>query len=136
MIREIHLTNELSQLIKLGDFVHLTAEEFGLDEKLCMRLKLALEEAVTNIIQYGYRNEKNKEIQVCLKKESNCLFITIIDEGFPFDPTEKEAPDTTSSAEERPIGGLGIYLIKEIMTEVKYTREEGKNVLMMIKNLR
>lgn len=135
MIREIHLTNELSQLNVLSDFVNLTANEYGLDEKLCMKLKLVMEEAVTNIILYGYKGESDKDIFVRMEKNAGRLLITLTDQGIPFDPTAKETPDTTLSADERPVGGLGIHLIREIMSSVGYVRKDGKNILSMIKEL-
>ncbi len=135
MIKELHITNELSQLAVLSDFVTLTSKEIGLDERMCMRLNLALEEAVTNVILYAYSDEKNKDITIRMETNDNRLKITLIDSGIAFDPTAKATPDTTLPLNERPIGGLGIHLIKQLMTEVTYSREENKNILTMIKEL-
>jgi len=136
MKEELHLTNELSQLNRLNDFIVSVADELGLDASGCMRLNLALEEAVTNVILYAYPGEKGKDI--CLKVEQigEKLIIIIIDEGIPFDPTQKETPDLSLSIADRPIGGLGIHLIREIMNEVGYERKGDKNILTMTKDLR
>lgn len=135
MIKEIHITNELSQLVALSDFVTQTSNEIGLDERMCMRLNLALEEAVTNVILYAYPGEKNKDITIRMEKNSGRLKITLVDSGIAFDPTAKATPDTSLPLHERPIGGLGIHLIKQMMTSVTYSREGNKNILTMIKDL-
>lgn len=136
MKKEIHLTNELGQLNRLSCFVMETTSTLGLDEKLCMRLNLVLEEAVTNVILYAYPGESNKDITLQIEEEEGRLIITLIDAGIAFDPTVKEKPDITLSADQRQIGGLGIHLIKEIMTEVKYNRKDNKNILTLIKDIR
>jgi len=136
MKKEIHLTNELSELKQLSNFVVHTALDLGLDDKLCLRLNLALEEAVANVILYAYPGEKDKGVTVQMEEKEGILIVTLIDSGIAFDPTQKEQPDISKSAAERPIGGLGIHLIREIMTTVTYCRQGNENILTMIKNLR
>lgn len=135
MKRELHIINELTQLTVLSDFVRKGAIELNLNENAYMKLNLALEEAVTNIILYAYPGEKNKDIFIRFESDENDLYITIIDSGIAFDPIAKENPNTTLPLDERPIGGLGIHLIKEMMTEVSYCREANKNVLKMKKEI-
>lgn len=136
MRKEIHLTNDVNQLRRLTDFVLQTAAELKLDEKLCMRLTLALEEAVANVILYAYPGEKDKDIIVQIEEKEKNLIITLMDCGIAFDPTVKERPDISQPAGDRPIGGLGIHLIREIMTTVTYCRQGNKNILTLIKDLR
>ena len=100
-----------------------------------MSLNLALEEAVTNVIQYAYPEGSDGLVDVeAVLREGQLEFI-ISDSGKPFDPTAKPEVDITAGVEERPIGGLGIHLVKHIMDSVSYRREEGKNVLTMIKKI-
>lgn len=98
-----------------------------------MEIKLAVEEVVTNIILYAYPDEKGQDIGIDLSYEKRRLTIILTDHGIAFNPLEKEEPDLTLSLDERPIGGLGIYLAKQLMTTVRYNRSAGKNILTMIK---
>lgn len=136
MIKEIHIINDISQLVCVNEEMTQLANQLGLSEKMCMSLKLALEEAVTNIILYAYPGEKNKEIIIQFEIVADLLKIIITDTGLPFDPTQKEMPDLTLPIQERPIGGLGIHLVREIMTDVNYIRKGDKNVLTMFKSIR
>lgn len=135
MKEEIHLTNDLGQLQRLSAFVARTATRWGLEEKTVMRLNLALEEAVANIIMYAYPGENDKEIRVGIEKKGGRLTVTLVDWGVAFDPTAKEQPDLTQPADQRPIGGLGIHLIREIMTTVAYRRRDDENELTLIMDL-
>lgn len=94
-----------------------------------------MEEAVSNIIFYAYDKDQMIEdaVLISLRFNGADLIIRVEDHGKPFDPTARLDPDITLSAEERPIGGLGIFLIKNIMDEVSYSREEGRNILLMSK---
>lgn len=136
MIKEIHIINDINQLACVNEEVTQLAGRLGLSEKVCMNLQLALEEAVSNVILYAYPDEKNKEITIRFEVTDDLLKIVITDTGIPFDPNQKEMPDLTLSAHERPIGGLGIHLVREIMTDVEYIRKGDKNILTMLKNIR
>lgn len=94
------------------------------------KIRLCSEEAVTNIVYYAY-SEGNGFLDVVTKAEDGCFSITLIDAGIPFDPLANPDPDLTLSAEERQIGGLGIFLCKQMMDEVSYAYKEGCNVLTM-----
>ncbi|MDH6343124.1 serine/threonine-protein kinase RsbW [Parabacteroides sp. PFB2-12] len=135
MVNEVHIVNDLGQLRVLNDFVDRTIESFGLNQRMSMPLFLALEEAVVNIIMYAYPGEQGKDILIRMEREEEKLTVTLVDSGVSFDPTAQAEPDTTLSLEDRPIGGLGIHLIKKLMTEVYYCREGDKNVLTMVKEL-
>ena len=133
--RHLILHNDIQQIPQLADFVETIAEEKNLDQGTAMSLNLALEEAVTNVIQYAYPEGSDGLVDVeAVLREGQLEFI-ISDSGKPFDPTAKPEVDITAGVEERPIGGLGIHLVKHIMDSVSYRREEGKNVLTMIKKI-
>ena len=100
-----------------------------------MSLNLALEEAVTNVIQYAYPEGSDGLVDIeAIIREDQLDFI-ITDSGRAFDPTAKPEVDITAGVEERPIGGLGIHLVKHIMDSVTYKRVDRKNILTMIKKL-
>lgn len=95
-------------------------------------LNLALEEAVVNVMNYAYPDQSGMPITVTAQRDdTGSITFQITDEGTPFDPTIQEDPDITLSAEERQIGGLGIFLVKELMTSVHYTRHDNKNILTL-----
>lgn len=96
------------------------------------QLNLALEEAVVNVMNYAYGEEKGQPVILDMEAEGDTLTFILSDNGAPFDPTAAEDPDITLSAEERGIGGLGIFLVKQLMEEVHYERENEQNKLTMI----
>ena len=128
MKKRLVLPNDIETIPQLNEFIDLVAEEVGLDMSLTMSLNLAMEEAVVNVMQKG-----NVDIEVTADQEWMTFVIT--DTGIAFDPTTKEDADTTLSAEERPIGGLGIFLVRQLMDDINYKREGNKNVLTLRKKL-
>lgn len=135
MTAELIIKNDIHELNRLAEFIENLGEEKGFDMSLTMSLNLVLEEAISNIILYAYPEKMGKEIAINFSDYNNSLIFTISDEGVEFDPTKVEEADITLSAEERGIGGLGIFLIRQIMDEVEYKRIENKNVLTIKKNL-
>lgn len=133
--RRLLIRNDVNELFRITDFLDLLWEEWSLPEKLKYSVNLVLEEAISNIIFYGYEDDKIHLIGIEFRTNREELSIKLIDGGKPFDPTIKEDPDTNLSVEDRPIGGLGIYLIKQLMDEVYYERLDHKNQLTMIKKL-
>lgn len=133
--RHLVLHNDVQQIPQLADFVETIASEKHLDQSLAMSLNLALEEAVTNVIMYAYPEGSDGlvDIEAILRPESLDFIIT--DSGIPFDPTSKADADITLGVEERGIGGLGIFLVRNIMDSVSYSREDGKNILKMTKKI-
>ncbi len=134
-MNELQLTNEIDQVDRLHDFLDELAPRLGIGQATLMNLKLALEEAVVNIISYAYPDAKNQEIRIQVECADNMLKVVLTDGGIPFNPLEISDPDLTLPVEERPIGGLGIYLVKKLMKEVVYRRTDNKNILTMIKEL-
>lgn len=136
MQKVLKISNDISNLSVVNHFLEEAGEELGLSADLMMKLLLVMEEAVSNVIFYAYdKEEKEGYVHIRLTYESDLLTLMISDRGKAFDPTAKEDPDITLSAEDRPIGGLGIFLIKQIMDEVSYERKEGENRLIMKKKL-
>lgn len=135
MKRVLIIKNEISDISKLVTFIETIGEELGLSPALVMSLNLALEEAVSNIILYAYPKEFNQDISIEAVKENNALIFTITDTGVEFDPTKGGDVDITLTVEDRPVGGLGIFLIKKIMNEVEYKRVDDMNVFTLKKLL-
>jgi serine/threonine-protein kinase RsbW len=131
----LHLANSLDELTHLEAFLEELGEEWELPLPLVMSLNLALEEALANIITYGYDDTNPHEIAIEFLSDGKVLTISIIDDGHEYDPTVREDPDITLSVDDRPIGGLGIFLIKKIMDRVEYQRKNNKNHLVLTKNI-
>lgn len=135
MEKKLVLRNKVSEIEKLTLFVEELGDEFALPTDLIFNLNLVLEEAVSNVILYAYPEGEEHEVLLSAKKIADKLIFVLTDSGKEFDPTKIEEVDVTLSAEERPIGGLGIFLIRQIMNTVEYQRIDGQNVLTLSKDL-
>ena len=131
MEKKLVLKNEISEINKLAVFIEELGEELNLAPDLVFNLNLVLEEAVSNVILYAYPKEEQQEIVLTAKMSDKNLIFVLTDAGKEFDPTQAPDADVTLSAEERQIGGLGIFLIRQIMNKVEYQRIDGKNVLTL-----
>ncbi|MBE6248461.1 MAG: ATP-binding protein [Prevotella sp.] len=129
------LPNDIETIPQLNEFIDSVAEEMALDMSLTMSLNLAMEEAVVNVMDYAYPEGQQGNVEIEAMTDGEWLTFVISDSGVPFDPTTKEDADTTLSAEERPIGGLGIFLVRQLMDVIQYQRDGDKNVLTLRKKL-
>ena len=135
MEKSIVLTNDISEVGKLNAFVEEIGNEFSLSSDIIFNLNLVLEEAVVNVINYAYPKEEHEFIYLSAHMHEGSIILVLTDTGKEFDPTLAPEVDITLSADERPIGGLGIFLIRQIMNEVRYERIDGKNILTLEKKL-
>lgn len=136
MIYKLIINNKVEEMAQLEPFIEQVSDAFGVAPDVVFQLNLALDEALANSVNYAYGADGNGEIVLEASKDDENIVFRLIDSGSPFDPTgEGEDVDTTSSAEERPIGGLGIFLIKQMMDEVSYERNGDENILIMKKKL-
>ena len=134
MQQKLTLHNDISEVPLLGEFVEQVAEQLGYNASDTMNLNLAIEEAVVNVMNYAYPEGTTGEILLEATTTDTQLVFTIKDSGTPFDPTKADDPDTTLSVEERPIGGLGIFLVRQLMDSVSYQYTDGCNILTLGKN--
>ena len=136
-IRYVHadntlvMENRIEELDKLEPFLSRFFEQESVDMSLLPQLDLALEEAATNVIMYAYPEGEKGTAELTLDMVDGRIHATLCDSGLPFDPLQRPEVNLDVSLEERQIGGLGIHLIKEIMSEVSYEYKDGKNVLKM-----
>ena len=135
MKKEINVPAILEQVEKITDFVNGELQEDNLPGKLIRQIDIAIDELFANIANYAYEKGKNGSVTVQVETEEapRAVMISFIDSGVPFDPLSHEEPDVSLGAEERSIGGLGIFLVKKIMDEVNYRFEDGKNILTIKK---
>jgi len=112
------------------------AGESHLPDKVLQAADLALEEHLTNVITYGYADELSHQILVRFEIVEDTFQIEVEDDGNAFNPLERPDPDLTLPLEQRPIGGLGIHLMRQFMDQLSYRRENGKNMLLMKKSMK
>ena len=133
--KSITLPNNIEEIPQLNVFIDEVCEAAGLDMSDTMSVNLALEEAVVNVMDYAYPANAPGEVTIEAEADDERMKFVITDHGIPFDPTAKAEVDTTLSLEERPTGGLGIHLVRQIMDSINYERENDKNVLTLRKKL-
>jgi serine/threonine-protein kinase RsbW len=134
---ELNVDTELSQLASICDFVMQTGRELGLDDHVIYDLQLAVDEACANVVKHAYDGQAG-EIEVKIEPVDDSVQVIIRDWGAAFDPQEVPTPDLTGSLEQRPLGGLGVYLMRQVMDEVdfRFDSENGNgNTLTMVKRL-
>ena len=136
MANEINVKASLENLQEVIAFVDGFVEELGASMKAQMQIDVAVEEIFVNIASYAYAPDTgDATIKIGKDPENNKVFITFVDSGKPYNPLEKEDPDITLSAEERGVGGLGIFMVKKSMDDMRYERKDGCNVLTIVKGV-
>ena len=136
MHRTLRLVNDINDVPKLNAFVDDVCEAVGFDASTTMQMNLAMEEAVVNVMNYAYASGVQGDIDIEAAISSERLKFIIIDSGMAFDPTAKAEVDTSLGIDDRPIGGLGIHLVRQLMDSINYERIDGKNVLTLRKRLK
>ena len=135
LLKSIVLNNDIQEVPQLAAFVDEVCEAVGFNPAVTMQMNLALEEAVVNVMNYAYPPGIRGKVTIDASANDVRLKFTIIDRGRPFDPTVQADVDTTLSVKERPIGGLGIHIVRQIMDSINYERIDGQNVLTLRKKL-
>lgn len=136
-MKELTIEAVLENVDTVVDFIDEQLAEYGCGMKEKMAIDVAADELFTNIASYAYNLEKgNVTVRVEVFEDPLAVEITFIDNGVPYDPLAKADPDTTLSVEDRPIGGLGIFIVKKSMDAVNYEYKEGRNILTIRKKIR
>jgi anti-sigma regulatory factor (Ser/Thr protein kinase) len=134
-IKHFVIENQIGELSSLAEKIDDLAEEWELPMKLAMNINLVIEEAVSNIVFYAFANSNKHEIGISVSLNNSKLTIKITDDGIPFNPLSKQQPDITLPVEKRSVGGLGIFLISQIMDEMHYVRQKNQNILTLNKSI-
>ncbi|MEO5373215.1 MAG: ATP-binding protein [Alphaproteobacteria bacterium] len=129
------LRNELAEIPRLLEAVEDFCAREGVPPAMVFSVTLALDEIVTNVVSYGFDDGDAHVIRVSLSLGDGLLTTEVEDDGRPFDPLQRPDPDVSANLDDRTVGGLGIFLVKRMMDDVRYVRAEGRNHLVMVKHL-
>ena len=133
-MKELTVNATVENIEIVTDFVNEQLEELLCPMKAQMQIDIAIDELFGNIAHYAYDPEVgHATVRVEVVDTPLSVVITFIDHGVPYDPLKQEDPDTTRAAEEREIGGLGIYIVKKSMDEISYEYKDGQNILIIKK---
>ena len=136
-MKELTVEAKTTNIEAVTDFVNEQLEALDCPMKAQMQIDIAIDELFGNIAHYAYNPEIGQAtVRVEVVEDPLSVVITFIDNGVPYDPLAKADPDTTLSAEEREIGGLGIFMVKKTMDDITYEYKDGQNILKIKKNLR
>ena len=134
-MKQLTLEAKLEKINELMAFVDAGLEEMGCGMKAQMQIDVAVDEIFSNIAQYAYPDRVGSAT-VTMEEEDGAVVLTFTDDGIPYDPLQAAEPDVSLGADERPIGGLGIFLVRKTMDEVRYAYRDGQNVLSIRKKIR
>ena len=135
-MKELVLKASDETLYTVLDEIRNTLSENGCDEDAATQIAISAEEVFVNIAHYAYGGEAGEAIvDIELTTDPKIIRITFKDRGIPYNPLEKQDPDTDLSADERAVGGLGIFMVKTMMDNVEYRYEDGQNILTIEKNI-
>ncbi len=135
-MKEMTLAASKEKLDEVLSFIDEELEKVSCPPRIMMQVDIAVEELFVNIASYAYAPGKGTAlIRVEMEKNPLAIRITFEDSGIPYNPLAKADPDITLSAEDRQIGGLGIYMVKKSMNDVIYQHKDGKNILTIVKHL-
>ena len=129
---------KVDELPNVISFIENELKEFDFSHKIITQFNLVVEELFVNVASYSYKDNENGKCKITIdyNQDKQEVTLSIEDNGIKFNPLEIEDPDTTLSAEERPIGGLGILLVKKNMDNIEYKYEDNKNILILRKNIK
>ncbi|MCX5812515.1 MAG: ATP-binding protein [Proteobacteria bacterium] len=132
ILSRIKLPAKLENLDRLIEFVSVSANEQGIEQKRIIEIEISTEEALVNIFNYAYQDMDGDVSVVCKSDDNDKFMIEIEDSGIPFNVLSLKEPDTALDISERKIGGLGIFLMRKLMDDIQYRREEDRNVLTIV----
>jgi anti-sigma regulatory factor (Ser/Thr protein kinase) len=138
LMQSVQFPAKFDYLDEIRDFVGEIARQGGFGSKEVYNIQLATDEAASNIIEHAYEGVSNGVLELSCGFQGKSIIIVLVDHGEPFDPSEIPMPDLKADLSERKIGGLGIFLMRKLMDEVRYDSQPGKNsnTLTMIKHKR
>ena len=131
---ELSLANDPQAIAGIAARIDAFCEARNLPPRIAYAVNLSVDEILSNTISYGYDDDGAHRIALTLRLEDGTLVVMIVDDGRPFDSSLAQDPDTESPLEERALGGLGLFLVQQMMDGVDYRRRDGRNVITLTKH--
>ena len=132
---EIALANELQEIVSAAAKIDAFCEEKDLSPEIAYAVNLSVDEILTNTISYGYGDDEPHRIEIIVRLEAGALVVVIVDDSAPFDLSATPETDVEATLEEREVGGLGLFLVHQMMDKVEYERVDGCNVVTLTKSM-
>jgi anti-sigma regulatory factor (Ser/Thr protein kinase) len=127
----VAIKNQLFEIDAVNQAFWAFAHQNKVEHAVSQTLILAFDELLSNVINYAYDDDDEHEIEIKIKLTDDAMIATIIDDGIPFNPLQREEPDTTLALDARQIGGLGIHLVRQIIDNVTYSHDDGRNIVTL-----
>ena len=134
-VLEIALANDLQELAGVAAKVDAFCEARDIPPEIAYAVNLSIDEILTNTITYGYDDDESHRIEIALRLEADSLVVVIADDSAPFDLSETPEADVEATLEDRDVGGLGLFLVHQMMDQVEYERVESRNIVTLTKNM-
>ena len=131
---ELSLVNDLQEIGAAAEKINGFCEATGISPQIAYAVNLSIDEILTNTISYGYDDDKRHLIDLTLRVEGETLVVVVVDDGRPFDSSLAQEPDVNATLEERALGGLGLFLVQQMMDDVAYQRSDDRNVITLTKS--
>ena len=133
-VLEIAIANELEAIVAAEEKIDAFCEEREISPEIAYAVNLSIDEILTNTISYGYDEDEPDRIEIIVRLESDSLVVEIMDDSAPFDLSATPEANVEASLEERDVGGLGLFLVHQMMDRVEYERIEGRNIVTLTKS--
>ena len=130
---EISLVNELREIVRVAAQIEEFCDRRDIAPQLAYAVNLSIDELLTNTMNHGFHDDEPHRIEIIVRLEADTLVVIIVDDGAPFDPSRAPQTDITASLEDRPLGGLGLLLVHEMMDAIEYQRVRECNVVTLTK---
>lgn len=135
-MKDLLVESKIEDVEVVMKFVESELQSLGCSDDAWMQIKLAIDEIFGNICYYSYGSDSGPvKVSVGMSEDNKSVLLTFSDSGIPYDPLEADIPDVELDGDERPIGGLGIFLVRELMDDITYEYKDGNNILCLIKTI-
>ena len=133
-VLELSLVNDLREIGAAAEKIDAYCEAQGISAQIAYAVNLSIDEVLTNTISYGYDDDAKHRIDLTFRVDGETLVVVLVDDGRPFDSSTEREPDVDATLEERALGGLGLFLVQQMMDEMTYERSDDRNVITLRKS--
>ncbi len=130
----LSLANDLEEIAVVGARIDEFCESHDIPPQVAYAVNVSVDELLNNTISYGYADDEPHTIELSLRLDAGAVVVRIVDDGQEFESSGVPAPDTEAALEDRPLGGLGLFIVHQMMDSVEFRREDGRNIVTLVKN--